>query len=71
MSINKNITQFGNIYLIVYFNLYLIMTGIITGDITKSRKSVTRVWIDRLKQILGTMEKSSKAWEIYRGDASS
>ena len=44
------------------------MTGIITGDISKSRKSATTVWIGGLKKILDAMGKSPKAWEIYRGD---
>ena len=44
------------------------MTGIITGDITKSRQSAPKVWIDGLKEILNAMGESPKTWEIYRGD---
>lgn len=44
------------------------MTAIITGDIIGSRKSVSKDWIEGLKQLFTEKGKSPKDWEIYRGD---
>lgn len=44
------------------------MTSIITGDIINSRKLLSPIWIDGLKQILNSYGTSPENWEIFRGD---
>ncbi|MFK8060012.1 MAG: SatD family protein [Polaribacter sp.] len=45
------------------------MTSILTGDIINSRKIATNIWMPLLKTALNSIGKTSKTWEIYRGDS--
>ncbi|WNW02254.1 transcriptional regulator [Tenacibaculum sp. HL-MS23] len=45
------------------------MTSILTGDIVKSRKSDSSVWLEKLKTILNKFGKQPIDWEIFRGDS--
>jgi len=45
------------------------MTSILTGDIINSRNIDTKIWMPLLKTALNTIGKTSKTWEIYRGDS--
>lgn len=44
------------------------MTSILTGDIIKSRKLASALWIEGLKDILNQYGHSPEQWEIFRGD---
>lgn len=44
------------------------MIAVITGDIINSQQVETKVWITKLKNLLGNWGSSPLAWEIYRGD---
>lgn len=44
------------------------MTSILTGDIIKSRKLASALWIEGLKDILNQYGHSPEHWEIFRGD---
>lgn len=44
------------------------MTAILTGDIINSRRLPSVEWVTDLKQLFSTIGKTSKTWEIYRGD---
>ncbi|MCL7754151.1 SatD family protein [Polaribacter sp. Z022] len=45
------------------------MTSIITGDIINSRNIDSNIWIPLLKEVLNSVGKTTKTWEIYRGDS--
>lgn len=45
------------------------ITGVITGDLVKSRKIASKTWLPALKGVLSTAGSSPKMWEIYRGDS--
>ena len=45
------------------------MISILTGDIVKSRKSDSSVWLEKLKTILNKFGKQPIDWEIFRGDS--
>lgn len=46
------------------------MTSVITGDIIGSTKHVNPdIWLNSLKDALGTLESKVNKWEIYRGDS--
>ncbi len=42
---------------------------VITGDIINSRKTEAKIWLVKLKEILGEFCKEESDWEIYRGDS--
>ncbi len=42
---------------------------VITGDIINSRKTEAKIWLVKLKEILGEFGKEESDWEIYRGDS--
>lgn len=44
------------------------MIVVITGDVIKSRKTVSKKWIEDLKEFLQLFGKNPNDWEIYRGD---
>ena len=45
------------------------MTSVITGDIINSRDVLTETWLPILKQSFNKIGKTSKTWEIFRGDS--
>lgn len=45
------------------------MTSIITGDIINSRNIDSNIWMPLLKEVLNSVGKTTKTWEIYRGDS--
>jgi hypothetical protein len=45
------------------------ITAILSGDIINSRSVDASLWIKTLKKALNTFGKSTKTWEIYRGDS--
>lgn len=45
------------------------MIAIITGDIINSRLVSPNKWMNKLKDVLKTVGKEPKDWEIYRGDS--
>jgi hypothetical protein len=45
------------------------MTSILTGDIINSRNTDSNSWMPLLKSALNAIGKTSKTWEIYRGDS--
>lgn len=44
------------------------MVGVITGDVIRSRKANTDVWLKKLKEQLRPFGKMPVFWEIYGGD---
>lgn len=44
------------------------MIAVITGDIINSQQAETKVWINKLKNLLGNWGSTPETWEIYRGD---
>jgi hypothetical protein len=44
------------------------MIAVITGDIINSEHSETKLWITRLKNLLGNWGSNPQTWDIYRGD---
>ncbi len=45
------------------------MTSVITGDIINSRDVLAETWLPILKQSFNKIGKTSKTWEIFRGDS--
>ena len=45
------------------------MTAIITGDIIRSKKIATEIWLPVLEKSLAKFGKKPKFWDIYRGDS--
>lgn len=45
------------------------MVAIITGDIIRSKKAKTALWMKVLKKELGKLGAFPKKWEIFRGDS--
>ncbi len=45
------------------------MISILTGDVIKSRQSLSKKWLTLLKDALNQSGVSPKDWEIYRGDS--
>ena len=44
------------------------MIAVITGDIINSQHADAEIWLQKLKNLLGSWAKSPENWEIYRGD---
>ncbi|HEX8561367.1 MAG TPA: SatD family protein [Flavobacterium sp.] len=44
------------------------MIGIVTGDITKSRRIPSSTWVTAFKDVLASIGNNPSKWELYRGD---